>query len=164
MKTAYIGIGSNLGDAHDHCLQAIETIKQIPECHVKGVSPLYRTEPVGDKTQNWYVNGVVSVLTNLSAQILITHLLNIEANMGRVRKGKWESRIIDLDILLYGHDIIRDKNLVIPHMHMHTRRFVLAPMVDLAPDLVHPSFGKTMMELLQTIDVDDQVVQLVKDH
>jgi 2-amino-4-hydroxy-6-hydroxymethyldihydropteridine diphosphokinase len=164
MKTAYIGIGSNLGNAHDNCLQAIEKIKQIPGCFVISVSPLYRTEPVGNEDQDWYVNGVVSVSTNLSAQKLIKHLLTIEVGMGRVRKKKWESRIIDLDILLLGHDIVQDKNLIIPHMLMHTRRFVLAPMADLAPDLVHPSLGKTMMELLQAIEKEDQVVHKIKDH
>ncbi|MBN1850418.1 MAG: 2-amino-4-hydroxy-6-hydroxymethyldihydropteridine diphosphokinase [Deltaproteobacteria bacterium] len=162
MKTAYIGIGSNLGDAHHHCLTAVGEIERIPGCILIGTSPWYMTEAVGVKNQDWYVNGVLSVSVNLSAQGLIHHLLHIEMDMGRVRKERWESRIIDLDILLYGEDIIRQENLTIPHPLMHERRFVLTPMVDLAPELIHPLLKKTMTELLALADKDGQVVERIK--
>lgn len=159
MKTAYVGIGSNQGDARRNCLIALNKIERIPGCEVTGLSHFYLTEPVGVKGQEWYVNGVVSLSVVISAQSLLRRLLDIEAGMGRIRKDRWEPRIIDLDILLFGRDIIKEENVTIPHPLMHERRFVIAPMVDLAPDLVHPSLGKTMTELLQVIPEGDQVVK-----
>jgi len=164
MKTAYIGIGSNLGDTRRNCRRAIERIGRIPGCSITGLSGLYLTEPVGVEGQDWYVNGVVAISTSLSAQDLIKGLYTIEADMGRVRKERWGPRIIDLDILLFGQDVIREPNLTIPHPFMHERRFVIAPMVDLAPDLAHPTLGKKMTELLKMIPEDGQVVNPIKDQ
>ena len=152
-----------MGDACNNCLQAIEKIKQIPGYVLTEVSSFYTTEPVGVQDQDWYVNGVVSISVDISAQTLISDLLSIEENMGRVRKEKWESRVIDLDILLYGEDIIQKENLSIPHPLMHERRFVLTPMVDLAPELIHPILKKSMKELLKAIKEDGQVVKRIED-
>ena len=156
MKTAYIGVGSNLGDKLYNCSKAIELVDKMDNCTVKSRSPFYRTEPVGVASQDWYVNGVISVETGLSPHDLLRSLLSIESGMGRVRKQRWESRIIDLDILLYGHDVIDDKHLTVPHPLMHARRFVLMPMVQLNPDLVHPVLGRTMSELLDGLAEDGQ--------
>ena len=156
MNTAYIGVGSNLGDKLQNCCKAIDLIDNIEECTVKTQSPFYRTEPVGVASQDWYVNGVILVETGLSAQDLLRSLLSIETDMGRVRKKRWESRIIDLDILLYGHHVIDEKSLTIPHPLMHTRKFVLMPMVQLDPDLVHPVLGRTMSELLDDFAEEGQ--------
>jgi 2-amino-4-hydroxy-6-hydroxymethyldihydropteridine diphosphokinase len=161
VQTAYIGIGSNLGDAYNNCLIAVEKIGRVSGCSLLGISPWYKTEPVGVKNQDWYVNGVVSISTNMAARNLIKILLAIEEDMGRIRKERWASRIIDLDILIFGPDIIREENLTIPHPFMHQRRFVMAPMVDLAPNLVHPVLGKTMLELLKTIKGDGQGIQCI---
>ncbi|MDB9823462.1 2-amino-4-hydroxy-6-hydroxymethyldihydropteridine diphosphokinase, partial [Deltaproteobacteria bacterium] len=140
MKTAYIGIGSNLGDPEKNCLEAADRIGRIPHCSLITLSNLYRTEPVGVEGHEWYINGVAAISTGISPQNLIEELLFIEADMGRVRKGEqWEPRVIDLDILLFGKEIIQVEKLTIPHPFMHKRRFVMAPMVDLAPDLTHPS-------------------------
>lgn len=158
MVTAYIGIGSNLGDKNLNCLAAIEMIEEIPGCQLTGRSDLYLTKPVGVQGQDWYMNGVVSISTKLRPQDLLRRLMAIEAEMGRVRRGRWESRIIDLDILLYGHEIINEENLTIPHPLMHLRRFVLVPLVQLAPDLIHPCLGVTMAELLQKISKNGQDV------
>jgi len=158
MTTAYIGIGSNLGDRHHNCLMALEMIEQIPGCELIGLSNWYLTQPVGVKGQDWYVNGVVSVSTEIPPQDLLRRLLAIEADMGRVRSERWESRIIDLDILLYGQEIINEKNLTIPHPLMHLRKFVLVPMVQLGPNLIHPSLGMTVAKLLQKIPKNDQEV------
>ena len=164
MKKAYIGIGSNLGDTHGNCRKAIERMGRIPGCSVTGLSELYLTEPVGVEGQDWYVNGVIAISTSLSPQELIKGLYIIEADMGRVRKERWGPRTIDLDILLFGQDIIREPNLTIPHPRMHERRFVIAPMVELAPDLVHPTLGKKMTELLAMIPGDGQVVKPIEDQ
>jgi len=163
-KTTYIGIGSNLGDKRRNCLKAIEMIGQIPGCELTGRSDWYLTKPVGVKEQDWYVNGVASISTTMSAQDLLGRLLAIEADMGRVRKQRWESRIIDLDILLFGHEILNEENLTIPHPLMHLRRFVLVPMSRLNPDLVHPSLGVSMAELLRNIPEDNQVVTRLEEQ
>jgi 2-amino-4-hydroxy-6-hydroxymethyldihydropteridine diphosphokinase len=156
IKTAYIGVGSNLGDKLQNCCKAIDLVNSIENCTVKTQSPFYRTEPVGVASQDWYVNGVIRVETGLSAQDLLKSLLSIETGMGRVRKQKWESRVIDLDILLYEHHVIDEKNLTIPHPLMHIRKFVLMPMVQLDPDLVHPVLGRTMSELFDDFAEEGQ--------
>ncbi len=148
MKTAYIGVGSNLGDKINNCLEAVVRIDEISGCRVTAQSDFYRTQPVGVKGQDWYVNGVIVLSAEISAQDLLKGLLAIEVDMGRERKRKWDSRIIDLDILLFGEEVISEKGLQVPHPLMHSRRFVLVPMVSLAPDLVHPVLGKSMAELL----------------
>jgi 2-amino-4-hydroxy-6-hydroxymethyldihydropteridine diphosphokinase len=160
MKTAYIGIGSNLGNPEKNCLEAVDRIGRIPSCKVTKVSSLYRTEPVGVDEQEWYVNCVVEILTGISAKILMERLLAIEKNMGRIREGgRWQARVIDLDILLFGRELINEDNLTVPHPLMHRRRFVMVPMMDLAPDLDHPSLGKSMSMLLQEISEDGQDVK-----
>ncbi len=147
-KIAYIGVGSNLGNKINNCLEAVVRIDEISGCRVTAQSDFYRTQPVGVKGQDWYVNGVIVLSADISARDLLKGLLAIEVDMGRERKKKWDSRIIDLDILLFGEEVISEKGLQVPHPLMHSRRFVLAPMVSLAPDLIHPVLGKSMAELL----------------
>ena len=149
MTTAYIGIGSNLGDKLNNCRKSIEMTGRIPDTSVTAQSVFYRTEPVGVEGQDWYVNCVISLSTGLPAQELLKNLLDIEQIMGRERKKKWDSRTIDLDILLYGQEVIEEEDLTVPHPLMHLRRFVLEPMVQLAPDLIHPVLGKSMAGLLE---------------
>jgi len=158
METAYIGIGSNLGDKLNNCRKAIDLTGRIPDTRVMAQSRFYRTEPVGVEGQVWYVNGVISLSSGLSAQNLMETLLDIEKIMGRERRKKWDPRPIDLDILLYGQEKIREKNLTVPHPLMHVRRFVLEPMVQLAPDLIHPVLGKTLTELLDSFSEKGQTV------
>ncbi len=163
MTTAYIGIGSNLEDKRHNCLRAIEMIEQIPGCKLTGCSDWYLTKPVGVKGQEWYVNGVVSISTKVPPRDLMRRLLSIESDMGRVRTKRWEPRIIDLDILLYGREIIHEEDLTVPHPLMHLRKFVLVPLVQLAPDLIHPSLGVTMVELLGKIQDNGQEVFSLED-
>jgi len=159
MNTAYIGIGSNMADPRQKCLEAIERIGRIEGCSVTSVSGLYLTEPIGVKEQEWFINCAAGISTGLSPFDLIRNLLSIEDDMGRVRTIKWGPRIIDLDILLFGQDIINDEALSVPHPMMHLRRFVMAPMLDLAPDLIHPVLGMTMTELYREIPQDGQIVR-----
>lgn len=157
-KTAYIGIGSNLGNKLKNCLQAIDIISKIDGCRLAGQSRFYRTEPVAVEGQEWYINGAVSLEADISARNLLERLQHIEVDMGRPEHRKWDPRIIDLDLLLFGSDIIEEENLAVPHPLMHLRRFVLIPMTQLAPDLVHPVLGKTMIELLDEIHEGGQSV------
>lgn len=161
-QEAYIGIGSNLGDKAGNCLRAIDWLDRFAGCEILARSDLFQTEPQGFEDQDWFVNGVVSLGTDLSAHELLRALLHVEKGMGRVRKRRWDSRVIDLDILLYGEDVIQERDLVVPHPHMHLRRFVLVPLIQLAPNLVHPTLGKTMAELLRDCPEEGQSVILMK--
>ncbi len=114
-------------------------------------SAIFKTEPEGVTGQDWYANCVAQVTATQHPSQLIKGLLSIESDMGRIRKKKWEARIIDLDILLFGQEIIESNNLIIPHPLLHKRRFVLEPLAQLAPDLVHPVFRLTISQLLNKL-------------
>ena len=161
-RTVYIGIGSNLGNGRDNCEKAIEKIGLLPDFELIKVSGFYSTEPVGVKNQGWYMNAVAAANTFMPAHDLMRSLLKIESDMGRIRRERWESRIIDLDLLIYGMEIIDDELLTVPHPMMHKRRFVMVPMAEIAPDLVHITLGKSMSELLDMIPKDDQAVKYIK--
>jgi 2-amino-4-hydroxy-6-hydroxymethyldihydropteridine diphosphokinase len=162
-KTVYIGVGSNMGGPLKNCRKAIELINQIDGCRVAEISRFFRTEPVGATSQDWYVNGVIHIETTLGPHELLRSLLSIESGMGRVRQQKWEARVIDLDILLYGNEVIEGRDLTIPHPLMHQRRFVLMPMGQLNPGLIHPVLGKSMAELMDDLRVEGQAVLPVGD-
>ncbi len=156
---AYIGLGANLEDPLIRCQEAIGRIDETRDCTVSAVSPFFKTEPVGVEGQKWYVNGVIRVDTRFQPRSLLACLLWIETDMGRKRQTRWGPRVIDLDILLFGNEIVEEKNITIPHPLMHKRRFVLMPLIRLAPHLMHPVLEKTMTELLREIPQDDQAVK-----
>jgi len=114
---------------------------------VIALSSLFKTEPQGVTGQDWYANCVVKIRTKLTPPELLQSLMNIELDMGRRRKKKWEARIIDLDILLFNQEIISSESLSIPHPLLHERRFVLEPLAELAPDLIHPILKLTVITL-----------------
>ena len=155
---SYIGIGSNLGDKRANCEQAVERVGRIPGCRIVQCSPWFLTRPVGVEGQGWYLNGAASLEAKISAHELLSRLLEVESAMGRVRAERWGPRMIDLDLLLFGQEIISDQDLQVPHLLMHTRRFVLVPMVHLAPQLVHPVLRRTMAELLDRLEGEGQEV------
>lgn len=161
MKHAFIGVGSNRGDRRMNCTEAVERLKQIRGCDFIACSRWYLTSPVGVEDQEWFVNGVASLDAEISARELLAGLLSIEAAMGRIRTEKWGPRIIDLDLLLYGADVIDETDLKIPHPQMHQRRFVLEPLAEVAPDVVHPVLGKTVSRMLQELRGEDQQVTLL---
>jgi 2-amino-4-hydroxy-6-hydroxymethyldihydropteridine diphosphokinase len=162
-NTAYIGFGSNLGAKLENCRDAIRRMEQIAGCHVASQSSFYRTEPVGVSGQDWYLNGVLDLETDLSPRELLHALLDIETAMGRIRRKRWDSRIIDLDILLYEREVVDEDDLKVPHPLLHLRRFVLVPMVQLAPDLMHPVLKKPMRQLLQNLSDEGQSVVLFRE-
>jgi 2-amino-4-hydroxy-6-hydroxymethyldihydropteridine diphosphokinase len=151
---AYLGIGSNLGDPVQQCRDALREISSLKNVQVLRRSSLYRTQPVGNTSQDWFVNGVLEVRTTFTAQQLIKALQWVEQTLGRVRTEKWGPRTIDIDILLYGQEIIGTGDLVIPHPEMHKRRFVLVPMNEIAPYVIHPLYGVSMKGLLDRLGND----------
>jgi 2-amino-4-hydroxy-6-hydroxymethyldihydropteridine diphosphokinase len=157
----YIGIGSNLGDRRANTLEAIERIGKLPGTRVLRASSLYESEPLGD-ARTWFVNSVIEIETEFPPDQLLKKLKAIEEAMGRKRvKGKrWGSRVIDLDILLADQEIIDRRSLKVPHPEMHKRRFVLMPLAELAPHVIHPQLGQTVSTLLATLKDDKRVVLL----
>jgi 2-amino-4-hydroxy-6-hydroxymethyldihydropteridine diphosphokinase len=149
--TVYIGVGSNLGDKPHNCRHSLQRINQLPGCKVTACSDIFKTEPEGVTGQDWYANCVAEIKTRHTPFQLLKDLLAIEYDMGRVRTKRWESRIIDLDILLFGQAIIESNNLTIPHPLLRKRRFVLEPLVQLAPDLVHPVLNVTIRQLFNEL-------------
>jgi 2-amino-4-hydroxy-6-hydroxymethyldihydropteridine diphosphokinase len=158
MKHAFIGIGSNLGDRQKNCDEAVQKLKALRGCEFIRCSRWYLTSPVGVEDQNWFVNGVACLGVEISARELLECLLSIEAGMGRVRTEKWGPRVVDLDLLLYGMDVINEADLKVPHPLMHLRRFVLEPLAEVGADAIHPVLGKTVPQMLQELKGEDQKV------
>jgi len=155
MIEIYIGLGSNMGNKEENIRKAIECIKE--KCKILKTSSLYETEPVGYEQQDWFFNGVIKAETELEAQPLLKFLQEIEEKLGRVRKIKDGPRIIDLDLLLYGDQIITDENLIVPHPRMQERGFVLIPLNEIEPNFVHPILQKTIQILLSELPKEKEV-------
>jgi 2-amino-4-hydroxy-6-hydroxymethyldihydropteridine diphosphokinase len=148
MRTVYLALGSNIGDRETNLRAAIE---RLPAAGIAVLreSAIYETEPVGYTKQRWFLNMVVEAETGLFPMQLLTRTGKIERALGRVRGMHNGPRTIDIDILLYGNAVVRAPRLEIPHPRMHERRFVLAPLADLAPDLRHPVTRYSMRQLLE---------------
>jgi len=148
MKTVYLGLGSNIGDREGNLAAAMERLAAAG-VRVTRVSSIYETEPVGFEAQRWFLNMVAEAETDLFPMQLLAHTLKIERSLGRVRTIQNGPRTIDIDILLYGKTVIRTARLEVPHPRLAERRFVLAPLVELAPDLRHPLTHKSVREMLE---------------
>ena len=158
---AYIGLGSNQGDRELNLLRAVSETGKLPSSRVTGLSPFYETSPVGVTDQPSFYNAVLRLSTRLSPLELLNSLMNIENNIfKRKRTVRWGPRPIDLDLLLYGDQIMETDALTIPHPRMAERRFVLQPLSVLAPELVHPVSGIKISELLDTLE-SDEIVKLI---
>jgi len=151
---AYIAIGGNLGDPRCQCRKAIGSIGALPETKLLRTSSLYLTEPLGFREQPDFINAVAEVRTLLSPRDLLRGLKKIEAEMGREQTHRWGPRIIDLDIILYGQEVVDEDDLVIPHPECHRRRFVLVPCCELASYAIHPRFGISLRGLLQRLETE----------
>jgi 2-amino-4-hydroxy-6-hydroxymethyldihydropteridine diphosphokinase len=157
----YIGIGSNLGNKRENYREALERIAKLPKTRIIKESSVYESQPHGD-SKEWYINGVIEIETELKPELLLGKFKNIERAMGRkkVRK-KWGARIIDIDILLYDSLVMNKKTLKIPHPEMHQRKFVLIPLSELAPQVIHPVLSASISELLVGVK-DDKRVSLAR--
>lgn len=152
MSKVYLGIGSNLGDREANCREAIESLESVKELKIRTTSSIYETDPVGGPPQNKYLNAVLEIETELSPENLLDILKGIELEMGRESSPKKDfPRIIDLDILTYGDEVIKTEELTVPHPRMHERSFVLKGLSEIAPEEVHPVFGKTVRELYKEL-------------
>ncbi len=157
----FIGIGSNLGDRKANCQEARAKLAELENTRVVAASSYYESEPHGN-AKTWFVNAVVQLETEFSPPELLKQTKKIEDAMGRKRvKGKrWGSRVIDLDILLFNNEILNKRNLKIPHPRLPQRRFVLAPLAELAPQLIHPSLNLSISEMLATVK-DDKGIHMM---
>ncbi|MCF8357288.1 MAG: 2-amino-4-hydroxy-6-hydroxymethyldihydropteridine diphosphokinase [Prolixibacteraceae bacterium] len=149
MNKIYLSLGSNLGNKKKNLQQAIRLVNQRVG-DVTNLSGIYLTEPWGFRSNDYFLNMVVEVLTDYSAPEVLEKLLMIEKEMGREREAAagYSSRLIDIDILFYGNEIVKSPSLVIPHKHISGRKFILRPLCDIAPEMKHPESGKEIRQLL----------------
>ena len=147
----YLGIGSNLGEKEKNIQNALAYFKEHPLCTLEKVSTLVPTKPYGVKEQDPFLNGVFCIRTLLTPKELMGSIQEIEEKLQRVRTMHWGPRTIDVDILLYDDRIYREENIMIPHIEMHKRDFVLKPLAEIAPYAWHPIFKKTIRELWEEL-------------
>lgn len=162
---AFIGLGSNVGDRLGYVQQAMQLLKDIPRIKVVECSSLYETEPVGEEYCEWFVNAVAAIDTNLSPEELLDVCLDIEKRLtelhgAEVRKGLrsgGRTRIIDLDILFFGDDVCETNHLRVPHPNIPQRAYALVPLLEIAPNFVHPSLNKTITQLHEALPAPELV-------
>jgi 2-amino-4-hydroxy-6-hydroxymethyldihydropteridine diphosphokinase len=142
---SFIGLGANLGEREAAIRAALEEISKLPGTELARVSSLYDTEPVGEVDQPNFLNAVAQIDTELTARQLLWNLLLIERRLGRVRTQRYGPRTIDLDLLMYGNQVVDEPDLKVPHPELTRRSFVLVPLVELDPLLVHPVTGETLL-------------------
>ncbi len=156
---AYIGVGSNLGDSRGRVVAAFGELAALPRTQLIARSRLYRTKPFGPVQQGDFINAVAGLLTQLSAQELLQGIRGIETAAGRVRAERWGPRTLDLDLLVHGTDIIDTPELTVPHPGIAERGFVLAPLADIAPQLIVPGRGR--VEVLLRALAEDGIAEVI---
>jgi 2-amino-4-hydroxy-6-hydroxymethyldihydropteridine diphosphokinase len=159
-KLVHLSLGSNLGDRQANLKDALARLKKLGE--IAAVSSMYETEPVDVTAQPWFINCVVALETEKMPKHLLTAVLRIEQEMGRRRLKKKGPRTIDIDILLFGNSMIRAQGLTVPHPSMHERRFVLEPLAEIAPELLHPVFKRTIRQLRDALPAGQAVRRVSK--
>ena len=145
MPRVFLGLGSNIGNKEDYINKALTLISKLYT--VKKISHLYLTEPVGNIKQDWFLNCVVEIQTDVDPKKMLSSIKSIERKLGRTKTVKNGPRIIDIDILFYGDRVLKTKNLVIPHPLIQDRLFVLQPMMDINPGLIHPVLKRSIHDL-----------------
>ncbi len=151
---AFVGLGSNLGDREATIRRALDELARLPSTALTRASSLYDTEPVGDTEQPGFLNAVAELETELDARQLLWNLQLIERRLGRVRTRRWGPRVIDLDLLLFGDEVWELPDLVVPHPELIRRSFVLVPLVELDPLVIHPVTKETMLSHLSRLKND----------
>lgn len=165
MALVFVGLGSNLGDRRANLLGARRALAMLPETDLIDNALIYETRPQGGPAgQNDFFNSASVLETKLEPPAMLRHLQDVERSLGRRREEeavRWGPRVIDLDILLWGDQVIEEADLVVPHPRMCERAFALAPLVDLAPDFLHPVRELTLRELLERIDLTDEGIRRI---
>lgn len=155
--SAFISIGSNMGDLFENIMKGIRGLSKTDGILLKKLSKFYQTEPVDYKDQAWFINAAAEIRTCLAPTELFQELKRIEKEVGRKESGiPFGPRILDLDIIFYDDLVLKTSQLMIPHPRMHHRRFVLGPLCDIRPQLVHPIYRRTMQNLLEGLTDDEQ--------
>ena len=149
----WLGLGANLGNRIGTIRRSLEMIGELPDTKVILCSSLYATSPIGPQDQPEYINGAAEIRTSLEPAELLTALKEIEHQLGRKNRDRWREREIDIDILLYGPDEIITGDLQIPHPELHKRSFVLIPLAEIAPEIMHPVLGKRVRELVEGVGI-----------
>jgi len=157
MNIVFLQLGSNLGNRESLLQDAISAIEERVGKVVEK-SKVYESAPWRVEGQENYLNQILKVKTEISADDVLSTILDVEKELGRIRLEKWGERLIDIDIIFYNDSIIETAELCVPHKHMHERMFVLTPLHNIAPDMVHPKYNKTVDELLQ-ICTDTELVK-----
>jgi len=154
---AFICVGSNLGNKLENCKKGVDALIRSDSVTLKAQSLCYKTDPVDYLNQDWFINYVIKIETSLDPFKLLNRLKSIEKDAGRINDViRFGPRILDLDIILFDDAVINSENLTIPHPRMHKRRFVLKPVCDIDPEIIHPVFKKDMKYLIDNIDDEKQ--------
>ena len=159
MPSAVLSLGTNIGNKLENLTEARHQLQNLP-CILLKTSSVYETAPWGNSQQELFYNQVIEIETPITPEALMEGILNIEHRMGRIRMKKWEPRIIDIDILFYDDRIIEQVNLHIPHQHLHERKFILEPLKEILPELIHPVLKLTTDQLLSRLQDDLKVEKL----
>jgi len=155
MTLVLIALGTNIGDRHAQLDAACDALAELPHSDLVATSPRYETDPVGPIPQEKFLNAAAAIETDLEPLRLLVHLQRIEQQAGRspeAQRVKWGPRPLDLDLVLYGEQVISEDDLQIPHPMLHERWFVLKPLADIAPNAVHPTLEMTVAELLRNVE------------
>jgi 2-amino-4-hydroxy-6-hydroxymethyldihydropteridine diphosphokinase len=143
----YLGLGANIGNREENIKNAISRLSSDPEILIKKRSSMIETKPYGNIDQPDFINSVIEIDTDITAENLLSKCLTVENELGRKRNEKWDPRTIDIDVLFYGKTIVNLEQLTIPHPDLHNRKFVLRSLNEICPDFVHPVLNKNIKEL-----------------
>ena len=160
LNIVFIGIGSNVGDRVITIRSAIDLINCLSNTLVEKISSLYKSSPFGEIEQNNFINAVIKISTRLNPKELFIKLKNIEQKLGRVKREKWGPREIDLDILFFNDLIISDEIITLPHKGIIYRDFVMIPLIEIEPELIHPVFNKKIFEFVTALKTNNIINKL----